>query len=45
MDILNNFSINDNRLQLNKHKIVVRNYLTVEKINYDETTYYLTSII
>ncbi len=42
MDILNNFWIDgDNRIRLNKRVIVVRDYKTVEKADYDETTYYV----
>lgn len=42
MDILNNFWIDgENRIRLNKRVIVVRDYKTVEKTDYDETTYYV----
>ena len=42
MDILNNFWIDgDNRIRLNKRVIVVRDYKTTERTDYDETTYYL----
>lgn len=42
MDILNNFYIdNDNRIRLNKRVIVVRDYKTTEKTDYDENTYYV----
>ena len=42
MDILNHFWIdNDNRIRLNKRVIVVRDYKTVEKTDYDENTYYV----
>ena len=42
MNILNNFWIDgDNRIRLNKRVIVVRDYKTTEKTDYDETTYYV----
>lgn len=42
MDILNNFRIDgDNRIRLNKRVIVVRDYKTTEKTDYDDTTYYV----
>lgn len=42
MVILNNFWIDgENRIRLNKRVIVVRDYKTVEKADYDETTYYV----
>ena len=42
MDILNHFWIDgDDRIRLNKRVIVVRDYKTTEKANYDENTYYV----
>ena len=42
MDILNNFWIDtDNCIRLNTHVIVVRDYKTTEKTDYDEHTYYV----
>lgn len=42
MNVLDNFWIDENnQIQLNKHVIVVRDYKTLEKNTYDETTYYL----
>ena len=42
MSILDNFWIDDDsRIRLNTHVIVVRDYKTVEKTDYDETTYYI----
>ena len=42
MNILDNFYIDgDGRIQLNKSKLVIRNYHTVEKESYDEKTYYV----
>lgn len=42
MDILNNFWIDsDNRIRLNTRVIVVRDYKTTERTDYDDTTYYV----
>ena len=42
MNILSNFWIDtDNRIRLNKRVIVVRDYKTTEKTEYDENTYYV----
>ena len=42
MDILDHFYIDDNnRIQLNTHMIVVRNYDTIEKSSHTDTTYYV----
>ena len=42
MDLLNNFYVDgDNRIRLNKRVIVVRDYKTTEKTDYDERTYYV----
>ena len=42
MNILNNFWIDtDNRIRLNTRVIVVRDYKTTEKTDYDENTYYV----
>ena len=42
MDILDNFWIDgDNRIRLNKRVIVVRDYKTTKKTDYDENTYYV----
>ena len=42
MNILNNFWIDtDNRIRLNTRVIVVRDYKTTEKTDYDDTTYYV----
>ncbi len=42
MDILNNFYVDgDNRIRLNTRVIVVRDYKTTEKTDYDDTTYYV----
>ena len=38
MDILNNFYIEDNKIHLNKYKLVVRDYKTLEKT---DRTYYV----
>ena len=42
MNILNNFWIDtDNRIRLNTRVIVVRDYKTTDKTDYDENTYYV----
>ena len=42
MDILNNFWIDtDNRIRLNKRVIVVRDYKTTARTDYDENTHYV----
>lgn len=42
MDLLNNFYVDgDSRIRLNKRVIVVRDYKTTERTDYDEHTYYV----
>ena len=42
MDILSNFYVDtDNRIRLNTHVIVVRDYKTTDKTDYGENTYYV----
>lgn len=41
MGILDNFYVEDNKIRLNKYKLVVRDYKTLEKTNYTDTTYYV----
>lgn len=45
MEILNNFYVDgDNRIRLNKRVIVVRDYKTPERTDYDEHTYYVNDV-
>lgn len=42
MNILDNFYVDENNtIQLNKYKMVVRDYKTVEKTDYTDTTYFM----
>ena len=42
MNLLDNFYIDgDNRIQLNTHKLVIRDYKTLEREEYDDNTYYV----
>lgn len=41
MNIQDNFYIEDNAIRLNKYKLVVRDYKTLEKSDYTDTTYYV----
>lgn len=40
MGILDNFYVEDNKIRLNKYKLVVRDYKTLEKTEHTDTTYY-----
>ena len=41
MGILDNFYVEDNKIRLNKYKLVVRDYKTLEKTEHTDTTYYV----
>lgn len=41
MNILDNFYVEDNTIHLNKYKLVVRDYKTLEKDDYTDSVYYV----
>lgn len=42
MNVIDNFYIDsDNKIQLNTYKMVIRDYKTVEKTDYTDSTYYM----
>lgn len=41
MGILDNFYVEDNKIRLNKYKLVIRDYKTLEKTEYTDTVYYV----
>lgn len=41
MNILDNFYIKNNIVYLNKYKLIIRNYKTIEKSEYTDSVYYL----